>query len=768
MSTIKKYSRRIMGFFLTAFLLVGIFPVNSQADGLYFTSGTARDIKGHWAESQIQQGMQKGFINGFPDGTFKPDAPVTRAQFAKMINAALGITASRQIAFSDVPVSEWYYNDVAKGVGATYIAGYDDNRFKPDDYITRQEAAVIIARIVPGVYNSGGLNTFSDRFRVSDWAQEAMNKTVARGYMGAYNDGLLHPADQLTRAQTAKILMDILSKERIVKSKYDVGTSGTSLSNSIYTGNITVTKDVADGDVSIKNCTVLGTLIVNGGGMNSIKIENSRIAKAVVERKLAPVRVEVSGASSIAEMSLAANAAVECVQLTGGAFGDGINKLSIAGSASATLKGKLNEVSVDGYSANVYLEKADVSKFVISQQARATNVSLDRSSTIKEAAVNAESNFYGDGTISRMIVGANKVRYSKQPQHVQVLSNVTDRPVVTDQQAPNKPNFNSDKPALLVDTSRVGSSISLRAKASRRGTIYAVALERDRVSPDETQIKEGKDAQGFTLPYNQRKYSSIYVDSPTTLTFTGLDEKKDYTVYAVLYSDGVYSTIYNSRVTATVPTSMLNALSVDAFKEGEDKGTRISLEPSFSSVSAVTNYKVTMPFATSKVLIKAGSSGVSAIKFAEGSGAFAPYTKDQMELPIKPGDEKTIRIQVLEDGKRATIYTLKIIAKGNTDNKYKFAQSSAVQFINGGSANEKMPLYTFDAGHTSLDIEIALVDKDARVTSSQIFFNSGDHKDGIWKGHIKGLSNGDTREVSYTVTSHGVSETVRFKIEISK
>ncbi len=79
-----------------------------------------------------------------------------------------------------------------------------------------------------------------------------------------------------------------------------------------------------------------------------------------------------------------------------------------------------------------------------------------------------------------------------------------------------------------------------------------------------------------------------------------------------------------------------------------------------------------------------------------------------------------------------------------------------------------MPLYTFDAGHTSLDIEIALVDKDARVTSSQIFFDSGDHKDGIWKGHIKGLSNGDTREVSYTVTSHGVSETVRFKIEISK
>ena len=78
-------------------------------------------------------------------------------------------------------------------------------------------------------------------------------------------------------------------------------------------------------------------------------------------------------------------------------------------------------------------------------------------------------------------------------------------------------------------------------------------------------------------------------------------------------------------------------------------------------------------------MIKAGSAGVSAIKFAEGSSAFAAYTKDQLELPIAAGDEKTIRIQVLEDGKRATVYTLKISAKGNTGNVYKFAQAFAVQ-----------------------------------------------------------------------------------------
>lgn len=868
----KYKSKKAIAVLLAALLTAVSIPAWVQAETL--PAKSAKDIKGHWAEVQIQQGMEKGFINGFPDGTFKPDAPVTRAQFAKMINSALGLNVAGNIKFTDVPANEWYYNEIAKGIAAAYITGYDDNKFKPEDYITRQEAAVIISRIVPNTAQAvSDLSGFGDRHSVSDWAKVSMGKAVSKGYIGAYNDGLLHPVDNLTRAQTAKILMDIVTKEKIVKDKYDITSPGTSIADGIYTGIVTVQKEVGDGDVSIKNCVILGSLIVNGGGMNSVKIENSRIAKTVVERKLAPVRVEISGDSTVVDMAVAANASIECVKLTTGVFGEGVRKLSVGGSASTTVKGKIKEISVDGYSANLYLTSAEVQKLTLTQQARATNVTLDGASNIREANVNTESNFYGDGTIHKMIVGANKVRYSKQPLNVQVLAGVTDKPVLTGQQselgfnasprsaetnvrqdvkivlkypfsvkykdgyalslsdvtasydiregsrtgslidftpalyssgreihlAPKsilKPNTTyyvvqranmlkdesgnmlqeksyyfrtgnysqlpSDKPALFVDTSRVGSSITLKAKANMSGTVYAVVLDRDKLSPSESQIKEGKDAQGFTLPYNQRKSSAISANSTISLSaFTGLDEKKEYIVYSVLYANGKYSTIYSSRVQGTVPTSMLNALSVDAFKDGNSNGQRLNLEPEFSSTAAVTEYRVTLPFGTNKVLIKAGSAGVSAIKFAEGSSAFAAYTKDQLELPIAAGDEKTIRIQVLEDGKRATVYTLKISAKGNTGNVYKFAQTFAVQ---AGS----VPIYTFDAGTGTIDVQITLVDKSAKITSSQIFFDSGTHADGIWKGKIKGLSDGDTREISYTVTSHGVSDTVKFKIEIAK
>lgn len=865
-------SKKAVAVLLAMLLIAGSMPVWAQADTA--PAKSVKDIKGHWAEAQIQHGMERGFINGFPDGTFKPDAPVTRAQFTKMINSALGLNVAGNIKFTDVPADEWYYSEVAKGIAASYIAGYGDNKFKPDDYITRQEAAVIISRIVPNeVQTASNLSGFGDRHSVADWAQASVGKAVSKGYMGAYNDGLLHPTDNLTRAQTAKILMDILTKEKIVKDKYDISSPGTNITGGIYTGSVTVQKEVGDGDVSIKNCIILGTLIVNGGGMNSVKIENSRIARAAVERKLAPVRVEISGDSTVADMAVASNASIECVKLTNGIFGEGVRRLSVGGSASTTVKGKIKEISIDGYSANLYLTSAELQKLTLTQQARATNVTLDGTSNVKEAYVNAESNFYGDGVIHKMIVGANKVRYSKQPLNVQVLAGVTDKPILSGQQSelgfnasprsgetnvrqdvkivlkypfsvkykdgytlslsdvtasydiregsrtgslvdftpalysssrevrltPKsvlKPNTTyyviqranmlkdengnmlkeksyyfrtgnysqlpSDKPVLLVDTSRVGTSITLKVKANMSGTVYAVVLERDKLSPSETQIKEGKDAQGFTLPYNQRKYSVISSNNSISLSaFTGLDEKKEYIVYSVLYANGKYSTIYSSRVQGTVPTSMLNALSVDAFKDGDTSGKRLTLEPAFSSTAAVTEYKVTLPFETSKILIKASSSGVSAIKFAEGSSAFAAYTKDQLELPIAAGEEKTVRIQVLEDGKRATTYTLKISAKGNTGNVYKFAQPFAVQ-------PGTIPIYTFDAGTGTIDVQIALVDKSAKVTSSQIFFDSGTHADGIWKGKIKGLSDGDTREISYTVNSHGVSDTVKFKIEIAK
>ena len=113
-------------------------PVNS------FAASKFSDTSGHWAETYINTAVNLKIITGYPDGKFLPDKAVTRAEFATMVNKALGNAGSESLTFSDVSSSEWYYNDVAKAVAAAYTAGYDDNTFRPNNPITRQEAAVMI------------------------------------------------------------------------------------------------------------------------------------------------------------------------------------------------------------------------------------------------------------------------------------------------------------------------------------------------------------------------------------------------------------------------------------------------------------------------------------------------------------------------------------------------------------------------------------------------------------------------------------------------
>jgi hypothetical protein len=85
----------------------------------------------------------------------------------------------------------------------------------------------MISRVIPTYGNSANLKTYTDYNSVSDWATSAMSKVCGKGYIGAYKDGQLHPLDNITRAQTAKILCDIVDSEAIVSGTTTVKSDGT-------------------------------------------------------------------------------------------------------------------------------------------------------------------------------------------------------------------------------------------------------------------------------------------------------------------------------------------------------------------------------------------------------------------------------------------------------------------------------------------------------------------------------------------------------------
>ena len=397
---------------LVVALVFLVFPAGTESYG----ASSFKDIRGHWAEQYIERAVAQGIIKGYTDGRFLPDEKVSRAEFISMINRALGNTSTGKINFSDVSSGAWYYGDVAKAVTAGFVSGFDDGTFRPNNKITRQEAAVMLARIVPTYGYSANLSRFADYRSIADWAYTAMSKVCGKGYISGYTDGMIHPLDSLTRAQAAKIISDIVLKETIVTSDPVVKKDGTKLSGRIYSNNVTIHKDLDDGDATIENCVILGKLIVQGGGDDSITVNNSRIANAVVDRSADSVRLIAKGETAILNTQGSRDFTLQTTSLAGGAFGPGFERVSFTSSATGTLQGNFPYVSIDGSSAELRLISGTITTLDVSSSGRRSDITVDSKATVSQVNVYGESYFHGTGTISKMDVYAKGVTYETKPK----------------------------------------------------------------------------------------------------------------------------------------------------------------------------------------------------------------------------------------------------------------------------------------------------------------------------------------------------------------
>lgn len=374
------------------------------------------DVKGHWAESYINRAVRQGFIEGYTDGSFRPEQKVSRAEFVSMINRALGNSRTDRISFIDVPYGAWYYQDVAKAVKASYVKGFNDGTFKPGQSITRQEAAVMIAKIIPTYGYSGRLQNYPDYRSIGSWANDALSKVNGKGYITGYSDGRMHPLDPLTRAQAAKIIGDILINENVVSADPIVKKDGTKLSNAIYPNGVTIHKDLGDGSASIDNCVILGSLNVQGGGKDTVTLNNSKVVEVSVNRTADIVRLLAKGETIIGNLTGKNSFILQTSGLSGGAFGIGFEAISIGGDAKAVLKGTFPCVLVDGSYADLKLESGTINDLTVTASGKRSDITALNGTTIKSASVYAESYFHGVGTISNMQVYAKNITYETKPK----------------------------------------------------------------------------------------------------------------------------------------------------------------------------------------------------------------------------------------------------------------------------------------------------------------------------------------------------------------
>ena len=142
-----------------------------------------------------------GYINGYPDGTFRPGKSMTRAEAASILAKLqrLPLTDSSKPAFSDA--DGWYNAVINAVVKAGYMKGYPDGSFKPDKPITRAEFATMLSHFMSAKTAS---NPFTDTN--GNWAKEAIDKAYAQGIIKGYEDNTFRPAADVSRAEAVAMV----------------------------------------------------------------------------------------------------------------------------------------------------------------------------------------------------------------------------------------------------------------------------------------------------------------------------------------------------------------------------------------------------------------------------------------------------------------------------------------------------------------------------------------------------------------------------------
>ena len=162
--------------------------------------------KDYWAYSQIQDFVKKGYIEGYGDNTFRPQGPIKRNEFVKIFNKGFGLTNKSGIVFDDTK-DNWAKDEIDIAVTNGVAQGVSNILFEPERYVTRQEAAKMLANYMKlDDKNHDKIKQFSDYNQIAEWAKDALEGNVEKGYIQGTSEGILAPKNNITRAEAVTLL----------------------------------------------------------------------------------------------------------------------------------------------------------------------------------------------------------------------------------------------------------------------------------------------------------------------------------------------------------------------------------------------------------------------------------------------------------------------------------------------------------------------------------------------------------------------------------
>lgn len=175
---------------------------------------TYSDIDGSYAKEAILSLASKGIVKGYANGTFGVKKEVTRAEFAIILNRAMGYTSSSSYAgtFKDIDPGAWYVSELNSAIENNITKGFKDNTYRPNEVISREQAASMLSNVLLKTGSSlSSASQYKDQTNIATWAKESVELVTQESVMSGYPGNKFMPKRSLTREEAAMMIHNLVN-----------------------------------------------------------------------------------------------------------------------------------------------------------------------------------------------------------------------------------------------------------------------------------------------------------------------------------------------------------------------------------------------------------------------------------------------------------------------------------------------------------------------------------------------------------------------------
>jgi hypothetical protein len=449
---------------------------------------TQRTEDAHWAAATIRSWKDYGLINGYADGTFQPNRPIGRAEFIALLNRIFKFTEKPEAELADVPSQAWYREDLLKAIGAGIIQGDGDGKFRPLSPISRQEAAVVLAKAFRAkASDKQAYLKFKDADTISGWATEAISALLELKAITGLPSGHFAPASLLTRAEALtisdRLMGRLVNAAGVFSENIDgnlvVNTEDVTLRNMTINGNLYLAAGIGDGDVTLDGVTVKGTVYMEGGGENGIYLIRSILASLVVNKPDQRVRIISEDGSVIAVTHLY---------------------------SGVKLDGTFESVIIQSEGLTVQILGGTIAQLLVTKNGASAKINLSPGVRIDRFIAEGKADVTGDGEVVEADIRADGVKFEKSPSRVLVADGVSFSGGTTVSESENEGNPGSGNgPGVPALQERVIHF----AFGQTNDEQHANLIVQGNSGIDEIDTKVGELADTYTVRYLEEAESSI-------------------------------------------------------------------------------------------------------------------------------------------------------------------------------------------------------------------------------------------------------------------